>query len=298
MGIYRRRNWFLLLLILALSAGCARLSADSEPGDRGGSGPIDHPTDPSDLVLRMEECCGFLPMSAALKQVPSFSLYGDGRLITQGPQIEIYPAPALTNLQVVRLDEEGIQAILRAARPAGLLGPDRQHELPTVLDATTTTFTVVSGGTRHVVSAYALGMDGETSLPAQERQARQALSEFRAKLFDLRRWLPAGSVGQETPLKFEEIRVLVTPGAPREEPELEQPVIEWPLPSSLSGFGEPLENRSSMRCGSVEGAELDALLPRALEANDLTPWRSEGLLYSLVFRPLLPDESGCDGAEG
>lgn len=237
-------------------------------------------------------------MSAALKQVPSFSLYGDGRLVTQGPQIEIYPSPALTSLQVTRVDEEGIQAILRAARSAGLLGPDRHYELPTVLDATTSTFTVVSGGARHVVSAYALGMDGESSLPAQEREARRALSEFRAKLFDLRRWLPAGSVGRETQLPFEEIRVFATAGAPPEEPELEQPVIEWPLPSSLAGFGEPLQSRSSMRCGSVEGAELDGLLPRALEANDLTPWRSEGLLYSLVFRPLLPDESGCDGADG
>lgn len=237
-------------------------------------------------------------MQAALKQVPSFSLYGDGRLVTQGPQIEIYPAPALTSLQVARLDEAGIQAILRWARSAGLLGPDRHYELPTVVDAPTSTFTLVSGGARHVVSAYALGMEGESSLSAEEREARRALSEFRTKLFDLRRWLPAGSVGRETQLPFEEIRVFVTSGAPREEPELQQPVIEWPLPSSLAGFGEPLESRSSMRCGSVEGGELEALLPRALEANDLTPWRSEGLLYSLIFRPLLPDESGCEGVDG
>ncbi|MBA3552160.1 MAG: hypothetical protein H0W27_04735 [Actinobacteria bacterium] len=296
MGIERRRNWLLLLLVFGLSAGCARLS-DSEPGGGGGSAPIDHPAGSTDLVLRLEECCGFLPETASLKQVPSFSLYGDGRVITQGPQIEIYPPPALSSLHVVPLDEAGIQAILRAARSAGLLGPDRHYALPTVLDATTTTFTLVSGGARHVVSAYALGLGADSSLPAQEREARRALSEFRDALSDLRGWLPGGSVGREAQLRFEEVRVFVTAGAPQAEPELEQPVIEWPLPSPLSGFGEPLESRSSMRCGSVEGTELDALLPRALEANDLTPWRSEGLLYSLVFRPLLPDESGCSGAE-
>ncbi|CAN5130730.1 hypothetical protein BH20ACT24_BH20ACT24_04790 [soil metagenome] len=298
MGIDRRRSWLLLLLVFGLSAGCARLSANPEPDGRLGSGPIDHPAGPTDLVLRLEECCGFLPVPAALKQVPSFSLYGDGRLVTQGPQIEIYPSPALSSLQVTQLDEAGTQAILRAARAAGLFGPDRHYEIPTILDAPTSTFTLVSAGARHVVSAYALGMEGGSDLPAEELEARRALTEFRGQLFDLRRWLPDGSVGQETQLLFEEIRVFVTAGAPPEEPELKQPAIEWPLSSSLAGFGEPLASRSSMRCGSVEGAELDALLPRALEANDLTPWRSEGLLYSLVFRPLLPDESGCDGAAG
>jgi hypothetical protein len=48
-----------------------------------------------------------------------------------------------------------------------------------------------------------------------------------------------------------------------------------------------------VRCGSVEGADLEELRPLVKEANQLTPWRSGDDVYHLVFRPLLPDESGC-----
>ena len=55
---------------------------------------------------------GFVAPSYSLKPVPAFSLYGDGRLIIEGPQIEIYPGPALPNLLVTRISEDGVQAIL------------------------------------------------------------------------------------------------------------------------------------------------------------------------------------------
>jgi hypothetical protein len=32
----------------------------------------------------------------------------------------------------------------------------------------------------------------------------------------------------------------------------------------------------------------------AQQANELTPWRNDNHLYGLIFRPLLPDESGCE----
>jgi hypothetical protein len=35
------------------------------------------------------------------------------------------------------------------------------------------------------------------------------------------------------------------------------------------------------------------VLPLAQSANQLTPWRSDGAKFAILFRPLLPDESGC-----
>ena len=48
-----------------------------------------------------------------------------------------------------------------------------------------------------------------------------------------------------------------------------------------------------MRCGVVDGADLDTLWPILEKANALTPFTSGGKEYTFLVRPLLPDESGC-----
>jgi hypothetical protein len=68
----------------------------------------------------------------------------------------------------------------------------------------------------------------------------------------------------------------------------------WPLPVPLSSFGTP--GAAGFRCGVVEGADLDTLRKPASESNEATPWTSDQKRYQLVFRPLLPDETGCPPA--
>ena len=53
------------------------------------------------------------------------SIYGDGRVITQGAQIMIYPARRSRACGSRRITEEGLQKVLAAAAEAGLLGPDK-----------------------------------------------------------------------------------------------------------------------------------------------------------------------------
>lgn len=276
------------------AAACAK----STTGPGGSSGGIEHPMGPNDLVLKVATGGGFVAPATHYKEFPSFALYGDGRLIMQGPQIEIYPGPALPNLQVTRITEDGVQAILEAAKAAGLLGPDQKYEFMTISDAPTTTFTLVAAGSRHVISVYALseatGAGGQ-GIPPAELQARQALAGFLGKLGDLGSWLPKGSVSEEGAYTSDGLRIFVLDQAANPEPGLEQKPVDWPLAQPLASFGEPLANGPEGRCGSVSGDELKTLLPLAEKANELTPWRSAGTSYSLVFRPLLPDESGCEG---
>jgi len=224
-------------------------------------------------------------------QFPSFSLFGDGRVVVQGPQIEIYPGPALPNLLVRDVSEEGVQAILEAARVAGLLGEDRHYDNQRIADASTTTFTVNAEGKRHVVSAYAL-FEGEEAAGSDDREAREALIDFQSKLSTLESWLPQGSVGAEGAFDFDELRIFAHLGvSPSDIPP--QKEMDWPLSVSLASFGEPSSLQPDLRCGSISGEDLVSLLPLAQRANQLTPWRSDGQLFSLTFRPLLPDESGC-----
>jgi hypothetical protein len=285
-----RRLLAISILVASVGTACAGLGA----GAAGGG--IDHPTGSDDLILRVHVGGGFVPIEYSLREIPFFSLYGDGRMVTVGPQIEIYPGPALPNLQVTGISEEGIQAILEAARDAGLFGPDTRYDHPGIADASTTTFTIVAEGRRHVISAYALGFDEPSGLiPADELEARRALFDFQSKLGDLRSWLPEGSVGEEGPFTFDELRIFVREGAPRSDEGLDQQPKDWPLGTPLSEFGA-IDQDLDLRCGSVAGQDLATLLPAAQESNELTPWRSDGLSYQLVLRPLLPDESGCDGA--
>jgi hypothetical protein len=284
------------LVALLGAAGCAKASTGGTGG--GGSGGIEHPMGPNDLVLKVETGGGFVAPAAHFKELHTFALYGEGRLIQQGPQIEIYPGPALPNLQVQRITEDGVQAILEAAKAAGLLGPDRHYDFQTISDAPTTTFTTVAEGGRHVISVYALGEAtgaGAQGIPPDELAARQALSGFLGKLGDLGSWVPKGSVSEEGSHSFDKLRIFVLGEAAAPDPELEQKPVDWPLAQPLAGFGQPVANGPEARCGSVTGDDLNTLLPLVEKANELTPWRSGGSSYSLVFRPLLPDENGCDG---
>ncbi len=282
----RARVFVVPLLFLSLFAtACGRLN-DDEPG----SGGIDHPTGADDLVLRVDVGGGLVPIEYDLRRTPTWSLYGDGRIVTQGPQIEIYPGPALPNLLVTRITEDGVQAILAAAREAGLMDGDASYGYNCVADAPTTTFTLSAEGATHVVSAYALGFD-EGQCPDTEVEARGKLAAFQAELGDLGSFLPEGSVGAEERFAFDELRVYVQPYVA--DPNLEEPAVDWPIGGSLASLGTSLTDLADTRCGVIAGDDLATLSPAAQGANELTPWRSRGAEYRLLFRPLLPDEHGC-----
>jgi hypothetical protein len=285
------RKVALLVMIALLGTACARPSngPGGSTGPSGGRGPIEHPTGAGDLVLRVETGGGLIAPTAALTAVPMFSLFGDGTIVTQGAQIEIYPGPALPPLIETHLTEDGVQAILRGADEAGLLGPDASYLDCAVPDVGTTTFTVTATGSTHTVKVTALGTD--TPGCTNDAEARTRLAGFAGKLGDLRSWLPDASVGPDEPYRFSELRVIVQPYSG--DPSLPEPPIDWPLSSDLATFGEPVGSIPDARCGVVKGDDLSTLMPDVRHANQLTPWRSGSEDHSLLFRPLLPDEHSC-----
>jgi hypothetical protein len=278
--------------------GAGSGSGTGSSGGSGASGSISHPTGTDELVLRVETSGGFVAPQTTLRTVPQISIYGDGRMIQEGPVTEIYPGQALPNLQASQLTEDAVQAILAEAGKAGLLGPDADYPYPCVSDLPTTVFTVNVEGQTHTVSAYALSFEATAGASGSTMQcqhvdtdARAALATFDRKLGDLASWLPTGSVGAEQPYAPTEMRVYV--GSYQGDPELKQHAIAWPLPAPLASFGDPDANLPELRCGVVTGDDLATLYPDAQRANELTPWTSDGERYALTFRPLLPDEHGC-----
>jgi hypothetical protein len=304
MTISMRRLILPLVLLSVGLAACGGLGDgdDPGPGDEPTDQPgIDHPTGQDQLVLRIDSGGGFVPPEFLLSDLPDLSLLGDGRLVVLGPQIEIYPGPALPNLQVRQLTEDGVQALMEAARDAGLFGPDAHYDNACITDVPTTTFTLVAEGKTHVISAYALGLGGveedETCVPnPADAAARRKLAEFQELAFGLDTWMPEGSVGPEQEFAFDELRLFVEPASVDTvgDEGIEPTVVDWPLDTPLADFGSPTPDApAGERCGTVSGADLDALMADLRDANQLTLWDSDGETYRLFLRPLLPDESGC-----
>ena len=289
------------MLSLGLLAGaCANASAGEGAGDgaTGGSpggGGISYPTGADQVVLRIESGGGFVAMEYSLTTLPMISLFGDGLIITPGAQIEIYPGPALPALTQERLSADAIQQLLQAAIDAGL-DTDRSYtDMGSVgiADAPTTTFTLVVDGQTHTTNVYALGELGPKpdAMSADEYQARKDLLAFETKAGDLS-WLPEGSASDQGTYQPSALRVFSSDYRP--DDSMTEPPIEWPLSPGLATFGDPLDNGpAGMRCGSVAADAAAMLFPLVEQANQLTPWTSDGARYGLLFRPLLPDESGC-----
>jgi hypothetical protein len=287
-------------ILAGLIAACSAAASPPLPSPSGSPAPstIAHPTGAGDLVLRYDETGGFAGPQRLPGTYPAVSVYGDGSVITVGPIPAIFPGPALPNLVVTKLTEAGLQRLLAAATTAGLLGADAQYDATGIADATTAEFTVIAGGSRHHVTAYALGL----SVPEQEGGAGNTAARIRLRAFaqvlgDLRRTLADNIVGEDNPYAYTSIRIQAARGAPKPgDPTVARPPLDWPLSTPLATFGQPGTGAGVMetfRCGVVTGADLDTLRPLLAQATQITGWRSGSAIYTLILQPMLPDEAGC-----
>jgi hypothetical protein len=276
-----------LTLLLTLAA-CAETPVD--PAVSG----IDHSTAPDAALVQISYEGGFVPVEWTYTNFAFYSLYGDGTLIVPGAQIEIYPGPALPAVSSRQVSEAGIQAILEQAIAVTRDIPTNLNDLGFmgIADASTTVITVSAGGVDRTIRAYALSelTERPDGMPEDEYQARLSLQELVATLTGPTEWLPDGSLGPEGEYEASAARVFV--GNYRAVDDLQQDPMAWPISAGLAGFGDPIPP-GEMRCGVVEGEDWDTLRESATAANQLTPWTSAGDRYSILFRPLLPDEEGC-----
>ncbi|MGY1642487.1 hypothetical protein ACI782_15375 [Geodermatophilus sp. SYSU D00703] len=271
-----------VVLVLLLLSACAQRAGDA------GAAPTSPAEGPGRLVLEVELVGGFVTPEMLAGRLPLVSVYSDGRVIAQGPQIAIYPAPALPNLLVWQLDEAGVQTVVDRAVAAGVTGTGDLGS-PPVADAPATRFTLVTEeGTfvREVQALFELPDDG--GLTPEQRTTRGELMGLVEVLTS-----PEGPFGAAGPESYrpDAVGAVVTAYTPTPEPELVQPEVAWPGPALP---GEPLEERLGLFCVVARGAEAAAVLEAAAGANALTPWTAEdGGRWALTLRPLLPHETGC-----
>jgi hypothetical protein len=277
------------------SAGGAPGATASPPGSAAPSGsPAPSPVS-SELVLRVAYEGGFIAPFARLAQPPIVAVYADGRIISPAPVTMEYPGRLVAPLQVRSVGADGARAILAAAAAAGLTGADAAYPAVGIADAPDTVFVVVENGTRITTRFGALAEGaGVPGGQGASEPARKAAAAFLARLTD-----PADTFGAPAlpttlyaPTAFQ---VWVSPGAPAaSDPALAQQPVAWPLATPLASFGTPATPDAGVagtRVGVVAGADAATLQPILARANALTPFMSGGETFSLLVRPLLPEEA-------
>jgi hypothetical protein len=280
------------------------------PSDSGGgeSGGIGHPTGADEPILVVEETGGFAMVQMIATRVPTFALFGDGRVVVQGAMTLEFPGPALAPLIQRTLNEDGIQAVLDAVEDTELFTSDLELRgaANVVADATDTVFRLNANGRDVTVSVYGLGLldpafgGSFEGIDPAEIDAHAVLSQLRDALLTIDTSVPADSWEAEgwQPYAADAFRLYVrdATGEEIEGGDLPERVREWPTDDDPATFGveEPLFGDGT-RCGVVEGDAGAAWLEELNAAKQDTLWTTDGEnRFMVMARPLLPgDEATC-----
>lgn len=289
----RLRGALIAAVPLLLITACAQTSGnqaagapDSRATESAGAAP-GYGAD--QLVLRVESFGGFVPAEKNIGRIPAVSVYGDGRLITEGPTTMIYPGKALPNLQEQMLTPEMVQDLVRRGAEAGVRnGAD--FGSPNIADAPSTRVTV--GDQSVSVVALSEAQPADPKLTAAQRDARTKLSAYVNELQSLN-----SAKGIAKPVGYQPV-MLAALARKYVAPQSAEPAtaaVAWPGPALP---GDIISENVGIGCVAVTGAEKDKVWAAAEKATVITQWTSGGKQWNVTFRPLLPEEQGCVALKG
>jgi hypothetical protein len=284
-------------LLASLAAACGSAPATAPPGSTGPSPSpatttttgIDYPTGATDVVLQIEVGGGFVPIDFLANQAPIFTLYGDGRVVFQ--QLLEQPPDLDTGItrnfpwRTGQLDASQVEDLLTFALGPGGLGTAKEsYRNDMVADALDTIFTVNAGGVKKTVTVNALEME---PIGAPDDAARAQLQKLAERLldFDARGTFASGLY---VPRAYR--GVLIAADGAQGQP------IAWPWPAIAPTDFKPgapdAAGRLLLPHRTLSPEEVAALglgeVPGGVGVLVKGP---DGKTYSLVVRPLLPNET-------
>lgn len=224
------------------------------------------PDGADEVIVSIEYVGGFAPVESVFAQLPALLVTGDGRAFTPGPQIAIYPGPLLPNVQVIDIGASGLQELAALADEHGLL-QERAYDSPTnVADASDTVVTIQVGGETYVHRAYALGIDG-----TEPEGARAELQAFVREATEI-------AVGESSPFEPEQFLVRSWPVDDLDAYDVEPTVLDWPTDVDV-------ELAAASECLAIDAHAVTATFA---DANQLTFFEQDGVIYQLAVKPALP----------
>jgi hypothetical protein len=229
----------------------------------------------------MESGGGLVPMDFFATAAPSFTLYGDGTVVFKDPTATP-PEPAgnvtrLAPFRTIRLDEEGIQALLTDAIGRGGLGIAAGPYMGQGADLPTTTFTITADGRTKQVSVTALSPD----MHPQDVAIVTALAGLAERLDGF-----AGVVAGEQVYLPPAYRGVLSP--------VDQPlgpVVAWPWPTIAPADFVAGENTFLLLRTMTPAEAVMVGIPSIEGGIQGLTLQKDGKLYTFALRPLLPDET-------
>jgi hypothetical protein len=264
-----------ITVVAIVLAGCG---ASAQPAPSGSPAPQPY-------WLRMTTTQAIAPLEL-FAVAPQLVITGEGLAVTAGP--------LLTNLVARPVSGAGQARIVQAARDLGLLSgqTDFTPAMP-VMGGLTGRIELTVDGRRIVLTGPPEAQIVCVTTPCEPVPGTpEAFGELWRRLDDLASWL-GSDLGPETAYVAPAYAILV--GEPQQQPGMQQPVADWPLDQELASFGGPVASGTA-RCGTVSGAEVEALLPALRAANQLTPWVDSPVssrAFGLTVRPMVTGEDVC-----
>jgi hypothetical protein len=305
---FRRRAARILATVVVVIGltGCAAATPSASPGgssappaSTGGPsatpsassavGAIDHKTTATDVILRMEQGGGLMPIDFLASQAPVFTLFGNGVIVFQR-KVETFPEADAAGVvhsipwRTAKLDEGQIQDLLDFAITQGTLGTARDVYMGNIADAPSTIFTLNAGGVQKVVTINGLS---ELTDPGPDALARAAFLKLATRLGDFDR---GGTIDSDVYEPAAYRGVLMEREAngvvPMAWPWPAIKLTEFVDPNAAAGGGIRLPHRT-MTPGEVAALGIKdvtgGLQNVVLKAPDAK-------IYGLTLRPLLADE--------
>ena len=281
------------ILVAACSSGAPATPSSSLPAPSPGL-----PTPgPAGFVIHASWTQA-LPPRSMFGSLPVLVVTTDGRVLTPGPMLEIYPGPLVAPFVERPISPKGVAALLQAAKDAGILGPGSDFTggaMP--LGAAAARLQIVVDGVTHDLIG-----DANAAVPCPATEAcpeavpgtPAAFARFWYRLVDMAGWLEP-ELGAEQPHVPASYAVIV---GPPPEPWPGAAPIVWPVADPpLGAFGAPVRGEPGTRCGIAAGDLAAALRRHFAEATQLTPFvatASASSTHGLTVRALLPgDEDPC-----
>lgn len=262
-------------------------SSASEPAPES----VQTTRDPNERVFMVLTTGGFTSAGDRLSDFPTFVLFGDGRLFTS--EFDRTRPPAVPPVEIRRITQEGIDAMVAGARQVRLDEPEDEFGFPGITDVATTYFTLRTEGKESLSSVYALGFT-TPGAPVDEEvwQRRLDVQSFHQRMFEPEEWLPEGSVGEAEEYSPDGYLLFTDHvGNLGDLPPGEPPPPAWPAGLS-EGSPVPGPEGSDTTCALVTPAEAQRLIDGTTEGSPPT-WRLGDRIIGAYLRPLLPDEADC-----
>jgi hypothetical protein len=237
----------------------------------------------------MEQGGGFVPFGWFATQAPTFTLYGDGRVIFRpiedlAETTRLMAPGAMPRFLTGTLTEDGVQALLQFALGTGRLYAARDfYGQDMCADCGTTIFVLNAAGLEKVVTIDALS---ELTEPGPDAADRRGFFELANLLTNFRTEAESGAVDHLEAYDPEAYRVVLfdQAGEPAEQP------IDWPWDDiGIDDF--PVGEEPGNRIRHLDREHVSELT-EVPSGGHIGVWVTapDGSSVQLAVRPLFPDE--------